>query len=152
MAKRQIKPENSVLQCAIYAGPDKKKKVKIRTPIDLLPFIEFIALAEQEHFVVASLDGNNQIISTHVVTLGLVNQSLVHPRETYKFAIRSNAVSIMVAHNHPSGNLEPSESDLIATRRLVEVSKTIGIPLLDHLIVSSEGFLSLRERFPAYFH
>ena len=150
MAKRKIKPEVSA--SAITEGPENKKKVKIRTPKDILPFLAHITHAEQEHVIVITLDGNNQVINTHIVTMGLANQSQIHPRETYKWAIRNNAISIILAHNHPSGNLEPSESDLVATRRLVEVSKTIGIPLIDHLIVSSEGFLSIRERFPAYFH
>jgi DNA repair protein RadC len=101
--------------------------------------------------VVLTLDGNNQIIKKHTITVGLANQSHIHPRETFFPAIQDRAVSILVAHNHPSGNLEPSEADLVATKRLVEVSKTMGIPLLDHLIVSENGFLSLRERFPAYF-
>ena len=101
--------------------------------------------------MVLDLDGNNQVIQARELTVGLVNQSQISPWEIYRGAILANAVSILVAHNHPSGNLEPSESDLIATRRLVEVSKTIGIPVLDHLIVGPSGFLSVRERFPTYF-
>lgn len=127
------------------------RKVKVRTPKDALPALAEIRNCSQEIFMVLDLDGNNQIISARKVTVGLVNQSQIHPRETFRGAIQSNAVSIFVAHNHPSGNLEPSESDLAATRRLVEVGKTIGIPLLDHVIVSPEGFISLRERFPSYF-
>src|SRR5688572_4634913 len=73
------------------------------------------------------------VVRSHMVTIGLANQSQVHPRETYKWAVRHNAESIMVAHNHPSGNLESSESDLAATRRLCEAGKLMGIPLLDHL-------------------
>lgn len=131
--------------------PARKDKIKIRVPKDVLPFLDAITHAEQECFMVITLDGNNQVISHHLVTVGLVNQAQVHPRETFRKAVQHNAVSIMVAHNHPSGNLEPSESDLIATRRLCESGKTLGIPLLDHLIVSSDGFTSLRERYPAYF-
>ena len=129
-----------------------RKKVKIRTPKDALPFLASLRSELRESVVVLTLDGNNQIIKKHAITTGLANQSQIHPRETFFPAIKDLAVSIMVAHNHPSGNLEPSESDLIATRRLVEVSKTMGIPLLDHLIVSENGWLSIRERFPAYFH
>lgn len=128
-----------------------KRKIKIRTPKDALPMLTALRMGRQESVVVLTLDGNNQIIKMHSITLGLANQSQIHPRETFFPAIEDRAVSIMVAHNHPSGNLEPSESDLIATRRLVEVSKTMGIPILDHLIVSEFGFMSLRERFPAYF-
>ena len=128
-----------------------KTRIKIRVPKDALPAVGAIRLSPQEIVAVADLDGNNQIICVRQITMGLVNQSQIHPREVFRGAIVNNAVSILVAHNHPSGNLEPSESDLIATRRLVEVSKTIGIPVLDHLILGATGFLSIRERFPAYF-
>lgn len=128
-----------------------KSRIKVRSPSDAIPALSTIRLSPQEIMAVIDLDGNNQIIKTREVTQGLVNQSQVHPREIYRGAILNNAVSILVAHNHPSGNLEPSEADLIATRRLVEVSKTIGIPVVDHLIVTADGFLSIRERYPAYF-
>ena len=128
-----------------------KLRVKVRTPKDAIPAISFIRLSPVEHVVAVDLDGNNQIIMVREVTVGLANQSQIHPREIYRGAIQNGAVSVMVAHNHPSGNLEPSESDLIATRRLVEVSKVIGIAFLDHIIVSAESFTSLRDRYPAYF-
>jgi DNA repair protein RadC len=128
-----------------------KARTKVRTPKDAMPALSVIRLSPQETVVVIDLDGNNQIIETREITRGLVNQSQIHPREIFRGAIVNNAVSILVAHNHPSGNLEPSEADLIATRRLVEVSKTIGIAVVDHLIVTTDGFLSIRERYPAYF-
>lgn len=128
-----------------------RQRLRIRTPKDALPVLGALRSSSQENFVVVTLDGNNQVIKVHPVTVGLANQSQIHPRETFHPAIADRAVSILLAHNHPSGNLEPSESDLAATRRLVEVSKTLGIPILDHLIVSNGGFLSLRERYPAYF-
>ncbi len=124
---------------------------KVRTPKDIVPLLAAESVAEQETVILFTLDGNNQVISKHLVTQGLVNQSQIHPREVFRPAIHDNAVSIILAHNHPSGNLDPSESDLVATRRIVEVSKTVGIPVLDHIIVSSKGFLSIRERFPGYF-
>ncbi len=137
----------------VYVRADMVRETggKVRTPKDILPLLALERVAEQEILVVFTLDGNNQVIKKHQVTKGLVNQSQFHPREIYRVAIQDNAVSIMVAHNHPSGNLDPSEADLVATRRLVEVAKTIGIPVLDHIIVAASGFLSLRERFPAYF-
>ena len=128
-----------------------RKKLRIRSPLDALPALGFLRASAQENFLVLTLDGSNQLIKVHPVTVGLANQSQIHPRETFYHAIQDRAVSIMLAHNHPSGNLEPSESDLTATRRLVEVSKTLGIPVLDHLIVCENGFLSLREKYPAYF-
>jgi len=124
---------------------------KMRKPKDFVPYLADEAVAEQENVVVITLDGNNQIIKKHSVTKGLVNQSQIHPREVFRCALIDNAVSLVVAHNHPSGNTEASEADLIATRRLVEVGKTMGLPLLDHMIVTRDGFLSIRERYPAYF-
>jgi len=126
-------------------------KVKVRVPGDVVPLLGNIKNAEQECFVVICLDGNNVVTSLHIVTVGLVNQSMVHPRETFKWAIRNNAVSIILAHNHPSGSLEPSESDLQATKRICEVGKLVGIPVLDHILVGPEGWISIREGKPGCF-
>lgn len=129
----------------------KEEPIKIRTPKDALPAVQAIRCEQQEHVMIVTLDGNNQVIKSHLVTKGLANQSQIHPREIFRNAILDGAVSILVAHNHPSGNMDPSESDLIATKRLVEASRIIGIPVLDHVIVSALAFTSIRERFPAYF-
>ncbi len=142
-----VYPSGVLVPCVMV----REARNKIRTPKDAVPLLQSIAHNEQETLVVITLDGNNQVIKMHEVTKGLVNQSQMHPREVFRVAIIDNAVSILMSHNHPSGNLEPSESDLVATRRMVECSKTLGIPILDHVIVSSLGFTSLRERFPAYF-
>lgn len=125
--------------------------IKIRTPTDILPLLESEKYLKQETVILFTLDGNNQVIKKHVISLGLANSSSIHPRETFAPAIEDRAVSIFLAHNHPSGNLEPSEADLVATRRMVEVSKIMGIPILDHIIISQNGFISLRERYPSYF-
>ncbi len=124
---------------------------KIRTPSDAMPQLHDIANADVEHVVVFTLDGNKQIIKRHIVGQGLANSCSMHPRETFRPAFLDGACSILVAHNHPSGNLEPSESDLMATRRMCEVAKTMGIPVLDHMIVTRNGFISLREKYPNYF-
>lgn len=129
----------------------RRDRLKVRIAKDVIPLLTPILHEEQECVIVITLDGNNQVSSHHMISMGLANQSQIHPREVFKWAVRWNSVSIIVAHNHPSGNLEPSEADLIATRRLHEAGKLLGIPLLDHLIVSSEGFVSLRERYPRYF-
>lgn len=135
----------------ISADYVKEEPIKVRTPKDALPCFQEIRTAPQETVMLLTLDGNNQVIKSHIITKGLVNQSQIHPREVFRNAILDNAVSIMLAHNHPSGNMEPSESDLVATRRLKEVGQTVGIPLLDHLIVGPLAFCSIRERFSAYF-
>ena len=135
----------------IPAALVEKSRSRIRAPEDLLPALEIFRFEEQEHFLVCTLDGNHQLIRVHVVTKGLADRSQVHPRETYRPALFDNAISIMVAHNHPSGSLEASVNDLLTTRRLAEAGRLLRIPLVDHLILSREGFISLRERFPDYF-
>lgn len=130
----------------------EENRVKVRCPNDMYPFFSHIANDEQETVLLITLDGNNKVINTHTVTIGIANASQIHPREIFKHCIRDNAVTFAVAHNHPSGNLEPSEADLVATKRLTEASKIIGIPFLEHLIIGrNSNFLSIRKRFPQYF-
>jgi DNA repair protein RadC len=99
-----------------------------------------------EEFYVLVLDAQNGLKEEVRLTAGTLNASLVHPREVFKVAIDHRAAAIVVVHNHPSGNLEPSREDIEITRQLVESGKTIGIPLHDHLIVSGSGYTSLAER------
>ncbi len=128
-----------------------RERPRLRKPSDLLPSLAVLRTSEQEIFMVVTLDGSHKIIAAHEVTKGLANSSQVHPRETYRCALKDNAVGLVVAHNHPSGSLDPSAEDLVATRRLAEAGRLMGIPLLDHLIITAEGYTSLRERFPDYF-
>lgn len=100
---------------------------------------------EREHFVAVTLDGASRVINTRIVSIGTLNQSLVHPREVFKSTILDNAAGIIVAHNHPSGQLEPSIEDRRVTKRLKEVGKLIGIELLDHLILTVDGYYSFSE-------
>ncbi len=96
-------------------------------------------------FLCIYLDGANRICQKRVITIGILNQSLVHPREVFAPAIENRCASIIVAHNHSSGNLTPSSEDLSITYRLQESGKILGIELLDHIIFSKSGFLSLKE-------
>ena len=100
---------------------------------------------EREHFVAVSLDGASRVISTRVISIGTLNQSLVHPREVFRPAIIDNSAGIIVAHNHPSGQLEPSTEDRRVTKRLKEVGKLMGIELLDHLILTVDDYYSFSE-------
>ncbi len=100
---------------------------------------------DREHFIMVSLDGASKVINTRVIHIGTLNQSLVHPREVYRPAIEDNAAGIIIAHNHPSGTLEASRADVSITNRLKEVGKLVGIELLDHVILSKEGFYSFSE-------
>lgn len=109
-------------------------------------YLDIIKNQDVENFVVITLNGSNKVINTRIVTVGLLNHSLVHPRETFRPAIMDNAAAIIIAHNHPSGSLEPSSNDIAITRTLVDAGGILGIKVLDHIIVSSTGFLSMRER------
>ena len=100
---------------------------------------------KREHFVVFYLDVRSQLIERKVVSIGSLNASIVHPREVFEPAIKSNSAQIIVCHNHPSGVLVPSDADYAVTRRLYEAGEILGIELLDHVIVSRDGSLSLRK-------
>lgn len=128
-----------------------EQKVAINTPNLLLPYLADFALLTQETVLIFTLDGHSQAIKRHQVTLGLANQSQIHPRESFKPAIFDSAVSIIMAHNHPSGYLQPSEADLKATKRLAEAGKLLGIPLLDHVIFHGGKVYSIREFYPELF-
>jgi len=99
----------------------------------------------QEHFLTITLDGASHIINTRTVFIGTLNQSLVHPREVFADAIADRAAGIIIAHNHPSGTLEPSRADISITQRLKEVSKLVGIELVDHVILSKHGYYSFSD-------
>jgi DNA repair protein RadC len=100
---------------------------------------------QQEHFVAVYLDSKNNIITDQTITKGIVNASLIHPREVFHGAIKSLASSVIVLHNHPSGDPTPSAEDLDITKRLVETGNVMGIPLLDHVIIAKELYWSWKE-------
>jgi DNA repair protein RadC len=96
--------------------------------------------------VVFFLDTRNQEIKREIVSIGTLNYNLVHPREVFEPAVKNLAASVIVAHNHPSGCLEPSDEDLSLTKRLAQAGKLLGIELLDHVIVTREGFMSFKQK------
>jgi DNA repair protein RadC len=118
---------------------------KIAFPPDVYPLIRHIADRRQEHFLGISLNGANEVIAIRTVSVGLVNRALVHPREVYADPITDRAAAVIVAHNHPSGNLAPSPDDLAVTRQLQAAGQTLGIQLLDHLIFNQTTYYSLLE-------
>ena len=103
------------------------------------------ALKRQEHFVVATLDAANQVIAVHEITKGLANRTLAHPREVFRPAILDGACAVILCQNHPSGKLEPSEDDFSLTQRLKDAGEILGIPVLDHIIISKKGFFAMSE-------
>lgn len=101
---------------------------------------------DREHFWVLLLNSKNQLIGEENSAKGSLNQTVVHPRELYKAAIKAGAAAVIVAHNHPSGSVEPSAEDLAVTQRLVEAGKILGIELLDHIIIGQGCYLSFKEK------
>ncbi|WOD40939.1 RadC family protein [Nodosilinea sp. E11] len=99
----------------------------------------------QERFAVVLLDVRHRLMGTQVITIGTATETLAHPREIFKTVIRHGAVRCIVAHNHPSGNLEPSSDDLSLTRQLLQGAQVLAVPVLDHLIIGNGDFRSLRQ-------
>ncbi len=128
-ARRRIKPEGA----------------KIITPADLLPHVRHYADRKQEHFLCATINGANEILNIRVVSIGLIDRSPVHPREVFADALSDRASAVIVAHNHPSGGLEPSPSDVHITAQLKSAGEILGIDLLDHIIFNRTGYFSFLE-------
>ena len=99
----------------------------------------------QEHFVVLTLNNKNMIISKCLISIGTVSETIVHPREIFRQAVVDNASSIVLVHNHPSGNTAPSREDIEVTSRIEKAGALLGIRLLDHVIISKLSYLSMRE-------
>jgi len=123
----------------------QREGARVREAKDVLPFVQQIRDKKQEYFVCLSLNGANEVIENRVVTVGLLDSNQVHPREVYADPLTDRAASIIVAHNHPSGTLEASPEDVALTDRLARAGKLLGIPLLDHIIVTKRGYLSLKQ-------
>ena len=123
----------------------------VTTPEDVISRLSFMKYAEQEHFVLVTLDASNHLLHVHELTRGLVNLAPVHPREAFVKAIEDRAVSVIFAHNHPSGLTEPSDKDIAVTRVLCAAGRILKIPVLDHIIVGKSGHTSICRLFPEYF-
>ena len=117
----------------------------ITSPADVLGLLTDIKDLRKEYFVALFLNARNQVICRENVSVGSLNASLVHPREVFVPAVGSSAASVILAHNHPSGDVTPSREDIELTRRMVQAGEIMGIEVLDHLIVGSERFLSMKE-------
>ena len=128
-ARRRIKPEGA----------------RIVTPADLLPHVRHYADRKQEHFLCASINGANEILNIRVVSIGLIDRSPVHPREVFADALSDRASAVIVAHNHPSGGVEPSRGDIDITAQLKAAGEIVGIELLDHIIFNRTGYFSFLE-------
>ncbi|HRY62180.1 MAG TPA: DNA repair protein RadC [Candidatus Paceibacterota bacterium] len=121
---------------------DKKTSILL-SPKDVWERMPDIRASKKEHFVVFYLDSRNQEIRREIISIGTLNESLVHPREVFESAIKNNAASIMLAHNHPSGNTESSQDDIEITKKLVHAGKILDIHIVDHVIVTEKMFSSI---------
>jgi DNA repair protein RadC len=122
-----------------------KYPVKIANAGDAYSVLKRYARAKQEQFIVMTLNGAHEVITVSLVSLGLLNRTIVHPREVFYRAIRDLAAAVIVSHNHPSGQPEPSDEDRNITQRLINAGEIIGIPVLDHLIITRDGFVSFKD-------
>jgi len=122
-----------------------KETVKVLCAKDVLPLVADIAGRQQEYFVCISLNGANEVIEKRVVTIGLLDKSPVHPREVFADVIADRAASVIFAHNHPSGDLQPSEADLNVHGQLTEAGKILGLRVPDHIVVTRKGYYSFQE-------
>ena len=124
---------------------DKKTEIYLQ-PKEIWEELKDLRDHKKEHFVIFYLDSRNQEIKREIISVGSLNANLVHPREVFEPAVRHLAAQIVLAHNHPSGDPEPSEDDLEITKRLKESGKILGIEVIDHIIITKTGFLSFKEK------
>ena len=123
----------------------KPEGLKIKFPVDILPLIQHYGDRKQEHFLCISINGANEVMNIRVVTIGLINKSQVHPREVFADVIAERASAVIVAHNHPNGELKPSNEDITVTKTIKEAASVLGIGLLDHIIFNNKGYYSFVE-------
>ena len=116
-----------------------------KDPNSIFDLVRHYGDRQQEHFIIVMLNGAHELMGVNVVTVGLVNRTIVHPREVFSEPIKLRATAIVLAHNHPSGNLEPSPDDIDATLRIRKAGLILGIEVLDHIIFSTDAYLSMAE-------
>jgi DNA repair protein RadC len=123
-------------------------RTKIRTPRNIANLVgKILEESDREQMIAVLVDTKNGVIGLHVVSVGDLSSAVVHPREVFKAAILANAASLILAHNHPSGDPAPSPEDIAVTKRIAEAGELLGIELLDHVVIGDAGrFVSLKEK------
>lgn len=124
---------------------DKSKP--LLTTEDILPYLKFIRSKKQEYVLCLSLDSGNHLIARRVVTIGTLTSSLIHPREVFAGPLKDRAASIVIAHNHPSGDPQPSKADILATQQLIAAGILLGIHVEDHIIITGDRHFSFLGNF-----
>ena len=124
---------------------NRNPQVALRTPAEIVPYIQNYAMQKQEHFLCISLNGAREIISIRVVCTGSGNMAVISPAEVFSEAIKEHASAIVISHNHPSENPAPSKEDVHTTIRLFQAAEILGISLLDHIIITKTRYFSFLE-------
>lgn len=123
-----------------------KYDFQLTSPMALYDFIKAkYGAKRQEQFIIVSLNGARMVNAVRIVSVGIMNRTIIHPREVFYQAIKDNSESIILVHNHPSGKLDPSREDIEITKRLIEAGKIIGIPVIDHVVIGKDSFHSMAE-------
>jgi DNA repair protein RadC len=135
--------QNTTISLMVKENPNPTKLISI--PKDVFDLCQDMKELAQESFQILTLNCRHKLINRHLVTLGLNDASLVHPREVFIRAIKDNAASVILVHNHPSGDANPSPEDLRITKQLIEAGKIINISVMDHVIIGDNQIVSLRE-------
>ncbi|MEG0379610.1 MAG: DNA repair protein RadC [Eubacterium sp.] len=150
----ELKGIGTAKACQIKAAIELGRRVKgvqnsitkISCPGDVVTLLsDEMSYLKQEHFKVILVDTKNKVIKIENVSIGTLNASLVHPREVFVNAVRQHASSLILVHNHPSGDPEPSREDKNLTKRLISAGEILGIPVLDHVIIGQNGYVSFKE-------
>lgn len=133
-------------------GCPSDKTVFVRRGEDVYALLKAeIGALEKEHFLVIMLGSRNQVTGKEIVSVGTLDSSLVHPREVFKGPIKKSAAAVVLAHNHPSGDPTPSDDDLSVTKRLIDSGILLGISVVDHVVITKDKYVSIREKWPQYF-
>jgi DNA repair protein RadC len=137
--------ETATMSYEIISKRRKTNPAPVRTPDDAFNLIRRYCDSQKEQFIVITLNGTHEPISVSIVSIGLVNKTMVHPREVFVRAIQDMACAIIICHNHPSGALKASPEDNEITELITKAGELIGINVLDHIIFSKTGYISLRQ-------
>ncbi len=143
---RQIKAVMETLEVREEVAQYLQADRRYTAPAQVAEIFSFLHNEAKEHFFTVHLDGKNRILCLDLVSIGSLNQAIVHPREVFKTSLITSAAALLLVHNHPTGDPTPSAEDIAITRRLKEAGEIIGIKVLDHVIVGTEGYLSFVER------
>lgn len=140
----ETKASQIIAVLALSKRLQDKTKSEILSPKDVWNLCSDLRDSKKEHLIAFYFDTQNTLIERQIVSVGTLTASLIHPREVFEPAVALHAAGIIVAHNHPSGNLEPSRDDVEATKKLIQAGTILGVPVLDHVIVDRRNYVSMK--------